>query len=73
MKKIFPLVLLTFLLIPNLCFANYFDQYPEKYRVYFKDSQYKSYLDFNSIKVRRYDPPFYTIDVTTCTFDILIK
>jgi len=71
MKKLFSIILLSFLLIPNLCFANYFDQYPEKYCVYFKDSQYKSYLDFNSIKVRRYDPPFYTIDVTTYTFDYI--
>lgn len=69
MKKISCIFLFIILLIPSLCFANYFDQYPKKYVVYDKTEQYKSYLDMDSVAVRRYDPPYYTIDVMTYSFD----
>lgn len=68
MRKIL-LFLLLCIIIPSSCFANYFDDRPWQYICYQNDIQYKSYIDMNSVSVIRYDPPYYTIDATTYTFD----
>lgn len=71
MKKIVLFVIAIAVFIPSICFANYFDQYPKRYIDYDSSQQYKSYLDIESVAVRRYDPPYYTIDITTYTFDYI--
>ncbi|MCU6715622.1 hypothetical protein OCV58_12010 [Megasphaera butyrica] len=67
-KKIF---LIFFLIICplNFSFANYFDNYPDRFLCYDSSIRFKSYLDLNSVKVIRYDPPYYAIQVDRYSFD----
>lgn len=69
MKKIVLFMLTIAVFIPNVCFANYFDNQPRRYAVYASTTQYKSYADLKSVAVQRYDPPIYIIDITTYSFD----
>lgn len=73
MKRVFCLVFSCCILFTNTCWANYYDDHPERYICCQKDERYKGYIDINSVIVRRYDPPFYTIDADLYTMDYLYQ
>ena len=71
MKKILLMLIAISAFMSSICFANYYDENPERYIVYDSTSEHKSYVDIESTVVRRYEPPYYTIDITSYTFDLI--
>ena len=56
-------------ILSSLCFANQYDDSPDKYIKIDSGATFNTYLDKASIKSIKYAPPYYTIQCNNIEFD----
>jgi hypothetical protein len=56
-------------ILSSICFANQYDDSPDKYTKIASGATFNTYLDKASIKSVKYAPPYYTIQCDNIEFD----
>jgi len=69
MKRILLLVIVYMANLSSLCFANQYDDSPDKYTKIDPGATFNTYLYKASIKSVKYAPPYYTIQFDNIEFD----